>query len=121
VKLALLAVVFALTGCQGRVAHVFGGYAYNAEAVDGGCLEVSGAIDVIDGPPQPDPCNVVHCWVSPAGDVYVTDTACDAPADYTDHTHDPSGPCVKALAAYDPDGGVKCPADAGSAGAEGGS
>jgi hypothetical protein len=108
----------ALAGCQGRVAHVFGGYAWEADGgVDGGCFEASGAIDVIDGPPETDLCKKVRCWIAPNGAVYVTDTACDAPADYHEGTDDPSGPCVKALAAYAPDGGLpKCPSSANDGG-----
>jgi hypothetical protein len=118
VKNALLLAVLALAGCQGRVAHVFGGYAFEADAGDGGgCFETSGAIDVIDGPARTEPCKEVRCWVAPDGSVYVTDTACDAPADYHEGTDDPSGPCVKALASYASDAGVpKCPASANDGG-----
>lgn len=111
--IAALSLALALTGCERRVAHVFGGYAYEPDGgLDGGdCLASSGAIDVIDGPAPAEPCKNVRCWLAPNGTAYVTDMACDAPPDYQDETQATSGPCVKALAAYGADGGpVHCPA-----------
>jgi hypothetical protein len=112
------ALLLALAGCEKRLAHPFGGYAYEPDGgPDGGCLAASGIVDVIDGPAPAEPCKVLRCWQAPDGTVYVTDQACDAPADYQDHTADTSGPCAAALAAYGADGGrVLCPAapDGGS-------
>lgn len=103
--IAIALVVGALAACVGRVAHVFGGYAYD-EAGD--CLLTPGVVDVIDGPAGT-PCKKVRCWVAPDGTVYVTDTACDAPPDYQDQTQASSGLCVKALEAYEAEGHGRCP------------
>ena len=110
-----LALALLPAGCDGRVAHVFGGYAYDPTQ---DCLDLSGAIDVIDGPASPTPCNTLRCWVSSEGEAYVTNQACDAPPDYQDQTQSSSGPCVKALVAYGRDGHGLCPAptDGGAGG-----
>ncbi len=95
---ALLVALVAAHACSNNVDHVFGGYAYDPV---NDCLYTSGAVDVVAGP-DPGPCSMLRCWMSPGGLVYVTDEACDAPPDYQDETKDGSGPCVKALAAYAP-------------------
>jgi hypothetical protein len=101
------AALAAAAACSDRIDHAFGGYAYDP-AKD--CLYTSGAVDVIAGP-DPGMCPGVHCWVSPASLVYVTDEACDAPPDYQDETSADAGPCVNALADYYGDGGPSlCPA-----------
>jgi hypothetical protein len=92
----LLGAALASAHCEGRLAHVFGGYSYDPVQ---DCLYTSGAIDVIAGA-DPGQCPMLHCWMAPSGDVYVTDEACDAPPDYVDETQATSGLCVKALAAY---------------------
>lgn len=101
------------TACgPGRV-HVFGAYRYET---GGDCLEGAAAVDVIDGP-DPGACNASRCWISPAGEVYVTSTACDGPPDYVDHTKDPAGaPCARALVAFARTNHGACPAqpDAGN-------
>ncbi len=102
-------------GCSGRVAHAFGGYAYDTV---NDCLSTSGAIDVIAGA-DPGTYPLVRCWQAPDGSTYVTDQACDAPPDYQDDTNAASGPCVKALAAYARPGHGLC-AGAADAGADGG-
>jgi hypothetical protein len=107
--LLCLGVALGVVHCQGRLAHVFGGYGYNATA---DCLYPTGAIDVIAGA-DPGTCPMLHCWLAPDGSIYVTDEACDAPPDYVDETQSTSGPCVKALAAYHGDGGPDQCADAG--------
>jgi hypothetical protein len=100
--------------------HQFGGYAFDPDGgVDGGgCLEAAGVVDVLEGPDPTKPCADVRCWVGPDGTAYITNMACDGPPDFQDETHATSGPCVKALGAYEADGGkVSCPApppDAGS-------
>ena len=106
------------SGCDGRVAHVFGGYAYDPTQ---DCLEISGGIDVIDGPAPPTPCSILRCWVAPDGSAYVTDQACDAPPDYKDETQSSSGPCVKALVVYGRAGHGLCPVstDGGAGGSLG--
>jgi hypothetical protein len=102
-------------GCEARVVHQFGGYAYDQGMA---CLFASGAIDVIDGA-DPGMCPMLRCWKAPDGSVYVTDEACDAPPDFQDDTNDTSGPCVKALAIYaSPDHGL-CPMPDGGAGGGG--
>jgi hypothetical protein len=112
-SLVALAALAATTHCQGRLAHLFGGYAYNA-TLD--CLEASGAVDVIAGA-DPGLCPMLRCWAAPDGTIYVTDEACDAPPDYVDHTQDGFPPCVKALALYDKLGHELCPMpDAGTGG-----
>jgi hypothetical protein len=100
-------------GCQDRLVHVFGGYAYDP-AQD--CLVLTDAVDVVAGPAPAAPCPVVRCWLGPDGVAYVTDTACDAPPDYQDETKISTGACVKALAAYQKKGHQLCPAavDAGA-------
>jgi hypothetical protein len=110
---AVILAALALAGCDTRVAHVFGAFAYEADGgLDGGgCLSTTVAADLVDGPAPAAPCKQVRCWIAPGGAVYVTDMACDAPSDYQDHTQDTSGPCVAALAAYAADGGAaRCPA-----------
>lgn len=108
----LLLALLALGACERRLAHTFGAYAFQADGgPDGGsCLAAAGVVDVVDGPEPAAPCKVVRCWQAPDGDVFVTDQACDAPADYVDRTDDTAGPCGKALEAYGADGGrVLCP------------
>ncbi len=105
--LLCLGVVLGAVHCEGRLAHAFGGFGYNATA---DCLYPSGAVDVIAGAPRM--CPMLHCWLAPDGSIYVTDEACDAPPDYLDETQSTSGPCVKALAAYGGTGHDLCP-DAG--------
>jgi hypothetical protein len=95
-----------VVGCDQRVVHVFGGYAYDPTQ---DCLYPPGVVDVIDGP-EAGSCPGARCWVAPDGEVYVTDRACDAPPDYQDHTADTSGICVQALAAYGRKGHSRCPA-----------
>jgi len=113
-----LVLLLALAGCDGRLGHVFGAFAFEVDGgADGGaCLAGAAAVDVVDGPAPAMPCKDVRCWVAPDGAVYVTDMACDGPADFQDQTQDTSGPCVAALAAYAADGGARCPAppDGGS-------
>lgn len=92
----LAALGFALAGCEDHLAHAFGAYTYD---VTGDCLDDAGAVDVVDGP-DPGVCAEDRCWYSPRGDIYVTTSACNAPADYVEHTGDPEGsPCALAFAA----------------------
>jgi hypothetical protein len=112
---AAYGLVLAHAGCQARVAHVFGGYAYNEGQT---CLYASGAIDVIAGA-DPGTCAMVLCWHAPDGSIYVTDQACDAPPDYQDQTNDTSSLCVKALAIYNSPGHGVCPTPDGGAGGSG--
>jgi hypothetical protein len=109
---AACGLALACTGCQARVDHVFGGYAYDQGQE---CLYASGAIDVIAGA-DPGMCPLLRCWQASDGSIYVTDQACDAPPDYQDHTHDTSGLCVKALAIYMSPGHGLCPMPDGGAG-----
>lgn len=96
--LACLALAASLAaGCEDRPVHIFSGERYDPV---GDCLEKAAALDVIDGA-DPGPCDVVRCWAAPAGDVYITTSACDAPLDLADRTGDPPGsPCAKALDAF---------------------
>jgi len=107
----MLGILLAAVGCHDRLAHFFGGYAYDATQ---DCLDPPGVVDVVAGP-DPGQCPAVRCWQGPDGSIYVTSEACDAPPDYEEHTGDMSGPCVKALAAYADAGHDICPtpADAG--------
>src|SRR5262245_27854530 len=85
------------SACDDGRTHIFGAYRYEPTR---DCLEGSAAVDVIDGP-DPGACASVRCWTSPAGEIYVTSTACDAPPDYREHTQDPAQtPCERALAAF---------------------
>jgi hypothetical protein len=103
--LALCAALFAV-GCTDDITHVFGAYRYE-EGPD--CLEAAAAIDVIEGK-DPGTCPSIRCWMTPADDVYVTSTACDAPPDYADHTSDPpASGCGRALAAFARAGHSPCP------------
>jgi hypothetical protein len=115
VRAAALAALVAAAGCQGRLAHPFGGYAYDPVQ---DCLYASGVIDVVAGA-DPGMCPMLRCWQAPDGSIYVTDEACDAPPDYQDLTHATSGPCVKALAAYASPGHGLCPMPDGGAGGSG--
>jgi hypothetical protein len=109
VLLCLAGTALGAVHCDARLAHAFGGYAYN-ETAD--CFYLSGAVDVIAGA-DPGQCpNRLRCYVAPDSNVYVTDDACDSPPDYQDETHSTSGPCVKALAAFARPGNSLCP-DAG--------
>ncbi len=104
--LALLAGLGA-AGCDDGLVHLFGAHRWDP---DRGCLESAAAVDVIDGA-DPGQCAELRCWQSPAAETYVTTTACDAPPDYREGTHDPAdSPCGLALAAYaGADHGI-CPA-----------
>jgi hypothetical protein len=114
---AALVIALTMVGCDNGLSHLFGAYTYDPE---GDCLGASGIIDVLEGP-ETKPCDVVRCFVTPGGNVLVTDQACDAPPDFVEHTEDPEGPCVKALAAYASEGHGRCPRAAEDAGAGGGS
>jgi hypothetical protein len=92
----LVLAALGVAGCEDRELHVFAAHRFDPVRV---CLEGARALDVIDGP-DPGPCDAARCWHSPAGDVYVTTTACDAPPDYRDGTGDPEGTlCAQALLA----------------------
>lgn len=86
-----------LAGCSGKArVHGFLARFWNAEE---GCLESPAVVDVIEGS-DPGSCPRTQCWVTPAGDAYVTTEACDAPLDFRDGTNDPApSPCVDALEA----------------------
>src|SRR5262249_25985337 len=77
---ALLALASA--ACSTTHVHLFGAYRYE---MDRDCLESPAVVDVIDGP-DPGMCAMLRCWISPGKEVYVTDTACDSPPDYAEHT-----------------------------------
>ena len=88
------AVVILVGGaCNATVVHTWGAYPYDA---DTGCFGEAEIVDVVDGP-DPGSCPVVHCWVNPAGDIFVTDKACDSPLDLTEST---SGVCAVALKTF---------------------
>ena len=106
----------AASSCQARLAHIFGGYAYDEAA---NCLEAPGAVDVVAGA-DPGPCPMLRCWLAPNGSIIVTSTACDAPPDYVDETQNTSSPCVKALAAYAGPNHTPCPAQLDGGGGAGG-
>jgi hypothetical protein len=86
-----------LAACDGKARlHTFNARFWNASE---GCLESEAVIDVIDGS-DPGECPRTQCWVTPAGDAYVTTDACDAPLDFRDGTHDPApSVCADALEA----------------------
>lgn len=97
--------LFASVGCEDRLAHPFGAYRYQPER---DCFEGAATVDVIDGP-DPGRCAALRCWISPAGETYVTTTACDGPSNYEEHTRDPAGsPCARALTAFARDGHGLC-------------
>jgi hypothetical protein len=102
-RAALLVAALGLAACSQQRSHPFGAQRYDE---DKDCLGDGSVIDVIEGE-DPGTCDRLRCWISPADEVYVTTTACDAPPDYEDHTGDPEGSlCAKALAAHErPDGG----------------
>jgi hypothetical protein len=93
-------------GCGEANMHLFGAYRYDP-AED--CLESAAAVDVVAGP-DPGVCESVRCWTSPAGEVYVTTTACDAPEGYVEGTDDAEGStCALALAAHALGEEARCP------------
>jgi hypothetical protein len=113
--LAVLAAAL-LFACSGRVVHTFGAERWNAA---GYCLEKGAAVDVIEGA-DPGQCPSVRCWVGPDGEVWVTTTACDGPADFREGTKDPPGSaCADAIAAEGR--GAVCPEDGGLPPPDGGS
>ena|SRR5688500_13245588 len=100
--LPVLLAFAALTACNGKArVHAFSARFWNASE---GCLESEAVVDVIEGS-DPGQCPRIQCWVSAAGDAYVTTDACEAPLDFRDGTHDaaPSlcADALEALAAGD--------------------
>ncbi|HVY44257.1 MAG TPA: hypothetical protein VHB21_00200 [Minicystis sp.] len=95
----------AFAACSNREVHAFSAWAYDA---DRDCLERPSIVDVLDGP-DTGPCSQLRCWVSAGGDVYVTDTACDAPPDFKNETSDETGLCPEALKVYGRDMHGECP------------
>ena len=97
--LALAGLALALAGstaCNGKArVHTFFARFWNA---DDACLETAAVIDVIEGS-DPGSCPRTQCWLSPAGDAFVTTAACDAPLDFRDATSDADSPGADALAA----------------------
>lgn len=86
----------AAAGCENNPAHIFIAVQYDPVR---DCLLAEETIDAVDGADR-GPCAATRCWETPAGNVYVSTTACDAPPDFVDHTSDPEGsPCAKAIAA----------------------
>ncbi len=79
--------------CDAGLVHPFAAFPYNVAL---NCLEDVGVVDVIDGP-DPGVCSGARCWVTPGGNIFVSDQACDAPLDYMQST---SGPCKLALEAH---------------------
>jgi hypothetical protein len=96
----------AAASCSDDSVHVFGANRYDPTR---DCLEPGAAIDVIDGP-DPGACDALRCWISPADEVYVTTTACDAPPGYVEHSTDRAKTlCGKAILAYLRDDHGACP------------
>lgn len=101
------------TGCDsGQGVYPFSAFPYDPV---GHCLGSAVVVDVLSGP-DPGPCAQVRCWERVSGEVFVTDAACVAPADFADHSADADGPCKEALAAYESAGHGRCPTPVGDAG-----
>ena len=79
--------------CDARLVHTWGAFPYDATT---DCFGDAQILDVLDGP-DPGSCPVVHCWVNPVGEIFITDNACDAPIDLTEST---SGACAAALKTF---------------------
>lgn len=95
-QLPFLFLLFVGAGCENNPVHTFAAAQYDPVR---GCLLAEDTIDVVEGA-DPGLCVETRCWETPAGNVYVSTTACDAPPDFVDHTSDPDGsPCAKAIAA----------------------
>jgi hypothetical protein len=96
-----LALAFAaLTGalalglaCTDRLAHGWAAWQYD---IQHDCLLTPAVVDVLSGP-EKGTCQQVRCWESPGHEIYITNTACDAPPDYTNETNEKSGACHAAL------------------------
>jgi hypothetical protein len=101
--------------CHNTKVHIFGAYHFDREA---DCLDGPAAVDVLEGP-EPAPCPGLRCWLSPAGEVYLTDTACEAPLGFEDHTDDASGDCLRALEIYALEDHGKCAPAPGTGGGGG--
>ena len=91
--LPLASAVLVGGACSASLVHTWGAFPYDAEH---DCFGDALILDVLDGP-DPGSCPVVHCWVNPTGEIFVTDKACDAPIDLTEST---SGTCSAALKTF---------------------
>ena len=89
-----------VTGCENNPVHTFVAAQYDPVS---DCLLAEDTIDVVEGA-DPGPCATTRCWETPAGNVYDSTTACDAPPDIVDHTSDPEGSlCARAIVALGKD------------------
>lgn len=115
-SLALIgAGALAYAACDEPGVHLFFAQRYDA-ARD--CVEASVVIDVVNGN-DPGLCEAVRCFVSPAGEVYVTTVMCDAPPEYVeDSAPAPGSVCALALAAREAE--RACPEGEGGGGGGGG-
>ena len=68
----------AAAGCENNPAHIFIAVQYDPVR---DCLLAEDTIDAVEGADR-GPCATTRCWETPAGNVYVSTTACDAPSGY---------------------------------------
>jgi hypothetical protein len=112
VVLAGIAALIAGAACENTVVHPFSAWAYDPMH---DCLEAPAVVDVLSGPDD-GPCKEIRCWESGGGDIYITDTACSAPPDYRNETHQKSGSCAEAIKVFGRAMHGQCPAGTGGGG-----
>jgi hypothetical protein len=92
--LAAVTVAFVVgAACTDRQVHAWAAWTYDPVNA---CLDSPAVVDVLSGPDN-GPCKEVRCWESQGHDIYITNTACDAPSDFTNETSQKSGLCAAAL------------------------
>ena len=91
--LPVASAVVLVGACSSSLVHTWGAFPYNPKF---DCFDDAKILDLIDGA-DPGTCPVVHCWVNPAGDIFITDNACDAPLDLTESK---TGVCETALKSF---------------------
>lgn len=111
----LAACALAHAACDEPGVHLFFAQRYDPTR---DCVEPSVVIDVVNGN-DPGLCEAERCFVSPAGEVYVTTVMCDAPPEYVEDSAPAAGSaCALALAARLAE--RVCPEGTGGGGAGGG-
>jgi hypothetical protein len=121
-RLVAACAALAVASCDDVSLHILTAQPYQAPAAGQtlGCLQGTGAIDVVSGPATADNCDLT-CLVATAGDAqstYLTTVCGPYPGDYQHATQAEAGngadPCVGAFAAYEAD--AQCvPSDGGDA------
>jgi hypothetical protein len=110
--LASFALIVAGAACHDTQVHPFSAWAYDPMK---DCLDAPAVVDVLSGPDD-GPCTQLRCWESAGGNIYITDTACSAPADYKDETHQKAGACAEAIKVFGRAMHGQCPPGGGGGG-----